>query len=79
MNRHLCGGQRNYGRTQEETFSQEETTGDTDQISLTLPRDTKETFGSTGVQTPESSNGFWKSEQKKKKDERRIFPITTGV
>ena len=49
---------------------------DTVQISVALPRDAKEMFGSAGVHTPESSNGF---EREEKKDERYIFSINSGV
>ena len=49
---------------------------DTVQISAALPRNTKETFGSAGVDTPELSNGF---EREEKKDERHIFSINSGV
>ena len=49
---------------------------DTIQISVALLRNAKETFGSAGVQTPESSYRF---EREKKKDERHIFSINSGM
>ena len=53
-----------------------------DKISITITGDAKETFGGTGIQnvfTSESTNGYWKSEQEKKKDGRHIFSINSHV
>ena len=41
---------------------------DADQISLTIPCNSKEMFGGMTIQTAESSNRFFKSEQRKKED-----------